>query len=321
MSSSLTIAIVGAGAIGGYYGARLAQHGHEVHFLLRSDYEQVNRVGWKIQSVNGDFNLAPSQFHGHEKVEQFPSVDLVVVTLKSTSADLYESLIGPLLGPETAILTLQNGLGNEKDFASRFGASHVIGGLAWICSTRIAPGTINHTFGGRIQLADFVARSDGRAQRIATAFNQSQVEAEVLGDIRTGKWQKLAWNVAFSGLGALLGLSTDRLLGSESGVQYVSALMAEVVAIAAAQKIPITGDFIHKAIPFTWGMGTYRTSMQIDREQGRPMELGPILAEPLRLALEMNVQTPRLRAIYELLSLLNSDISAAAPLHAPLTRR
>jgi 2-dehydropantoate 2-reductase len=300
------IAIVGSGSIGGYYGGRLARHGHDVHFLLRSDFDAVTRNGWTVRSAGGDFRLSPDRFHGHRDPRKFPPVDLVIVTLKATSVADYRALIGPLLGFETAILTLQNGLGNEEVLAGQFGAERVIGGLAWICSTRTGPGVIEHTFGGKIQISDLVGGDTPRARAVAELFNSSDVEAEVLDDVRTGKWRKLGWNVAFSGLGALLGLSTDRVLATDAGVQFVSALVREIIAIAAAQDIEIPAEFAEQIVPFTRGMGAYRTSMQIDRESGRPMELETIFAAPLRYARDLGVPCPRLSALYELLKLVDA---------------
>jgi 2-dehydropantoate 2-reductase len=309
MPPSPTIAIVGSGAIGGYYGARLAQHGHAVHFLLRSDFQTVTRQGWTIRSVSGDFHLPPDRFHAHTDPKQFPPIDLVVLTLKSTSADRYESLITPLLGRDTAILTLQNGLGNEEVLANQFGSNRIIGGLAWVCSTRTAPGVIDHTFGGRIQISDYVGGATDRARAVADLFNHSNVEADVLSDVRTGKWRKLGWNVAFSGLGSLLDLPTDRILSTDAGVQFVSALVREIIAIAAAQDIPIPDAFADEIVPFTRKMGAYRTSMQIDRRMGRPMELEAIFAAPLRYARQFDVRCPRLSTLYELLKLLDASLT------------
>ena len=114
---------------GGYYGGRLAQHGFPVHFLLRSDFEHVRLHGLNVQSIKGNFHLTPTQLHIHNDPRRMPPVDLVIVTLKSTVADSYESLIRPLLQSDTAILTLQNGLGNEDALGKKFGIERV-GGLA-----------------------------------------------------------------------------------------------------------------------------------------------------------------------------------------------
>ncbi|HEY2589770.1 MAG TPA: 2-dehydropantoate 2-reductase N-terminal domain-containing protein, partial [Tepidisphaeraceae bacterium] len=112
-SKSPSVAVIGAGAVGSYYGARLAQYGYPVHFLLRSDFDAVRRNGMTVQSCAGDFRLAPEQVHACNDPKRMPKVDLVLVTLKTTANDQFEPLIRPLLREDTAILTIQNGLGNE----------------------------------------------------------------------------------------------------------------------------------------------------------------------------------------------------------------
>src|SRR6478672_2819875 len=128
---SYSIAIIGAGAVGGYYGGRLAEHGHDVHMLLRSDYDHVRLHGLSVRSVSGDFQLRPEQLHVYNDAEAMPKVDLVIVALKSTENQQFQRLITPLLHEKTAILTLQNGLGNEDDLARLFGADRVLGGIAF----------------------------------------------------------------------------------------------------------------------------------------------------------------------------------------------
>jgi 2-dehydropantoate 2-reductase len=170
------IAVVGAGAVGGYYGARLAQHGLDLHFLLRSDFDAVARDGWKIQSVDGDFDLPPNQMHVYRRAEQMPVVDLVVVALKTTSNDQFQSLIGE----KTRILTLQNGLGNEQLLAELFGGQRVLGGLAFTCINRTGPGQIRHTDHGLIRLGCYEPGQDSDAAAIADLFNRSQIRCELL---------------------------------------------------------------------------------------------------------------------------------------------
>src|SRR5213082_2454547 len=120
------IAVVGTGAVGGYYGGRLALQGHDVHFLLRGDYDPVRRNGLRVQSCAGDFTLSPQRVHAYRDPREMPKPDLIVVTLKSTANDQFEPLIRPLLDEHTAILTLQNGLGNEEQLAELFGADRIL---------------------------------------------------------------------------------------------------------------------------------------------------------------------------------------------------
>jgi 2-dehydropantoate 2-reductase len=310
MADSRVIAIVGAGAVGGYYGARLAQSGHDVHFLLRSDYEAVRNKGWSIKSIAGDFDLPPDRFHAYNDPRKMPAADLIVVTLKSTSSDLFDPLIRPILKSDSLILTLQNGLGNEERIVELFGGERLLGGLAYVCTTRVAPGQIHHTFNGKIQLGEFTGASSDRPRDIAKLFETSNVTAEVLSNFRWGKWRKLVWNVPFGGLGALLDLHTDDLLADPKGVQLVRALMQEIIDAAAALGHQMAPDLIKQMIPYTQAMGHYRSSMQVDRNENRPMEVEAILGEPLRQARQAGVPTPKLASLYELLSIFDSRRAA-----------
>ena len=308
-----TISIVGAGAVGGYYGARLAQHGHDVHFLLRSDYEQIRQNGWTIRSIAGDFRLAAGQTHIYDDVRDMPRCDLVIVTLKTTANDQFDLLIRPLLKEDTAILTLQNGLGSEDRLAEPFGRQRVLGGLAFVCANRLGPGVIHHIDHGMIRLGEFGGGASERASRIVRTFQSSNVPCEVLDDLRAGRWSKLVWNIPFNGLGAVLNLTTDRLIADEGGAQLVSAIMREVIAAARGLGLTMPPDMVERMIRHTRTMGAYRSSMQIDRQSGRPMEVEAILGEPLRQAAKAGVQTPRLEMLYRLVKLLDRQLTSAAP--------
>lgn len=300
-----TIAIIGAGAVGGYYGARLAQHGHDVHFLLRSDYEAVKSAGWNVQSCAGDFQIPPDRVKVYDDPKNMPAADLVIIALKTTCNDQLEPLVRPLLKDNTAILTIQNGLGNEERLAGLFGAERVLGGMAFTCLNRAGPGLIRHLDHGVIRLGEFGGGPSARASRIAAMFNASKVPCHVLDDLRCGRWSKLVWNIPFNGLGAALDLTTDRLIDTDRGVQLVSAIIREVIAITQALGMQLPGDILEQQIRHTRTMGPYRSSMQIDRQEGRPMEIESILGEPLRHAERLGVPAPNIKMLYELACLVN----------------
>jgi 2-dehydropantoate 2-reductase len=297
------IAIIGAGAVGGYYGGRLAQHGHDVHFLLRTDYEYVREHGLAVRSIGGDFSLTPQQVHVYNDPAAMPKVDLVVVALKSTENHQFARVISPLLHETTAILTLQNGLGNEEDLAKLFGARRILGGIAFTCINRIGPGVIEHLDHGLIRVGEFEgrARSD-RAAAMAAMFNASGVKAQVVDDLRTGRWDKLVWNVPFNGLGALLDRTTDRLLDSPQGEAIVLTVMNEVVATAKAEGVTLAPDAPAKKIALTRTMGPYRSSMQLDRQARRPLEVEAIIGRPMRIAQAAHVAVPLMELLYFALS-------------------
>ena len=299
------IAVIGAGAVGAYYGGRLAQHGHDVHFLLRSDYKHVAKNGWKIQSCHGDFNLPPGTMHVYDKPERMPKADWVIVTLKATANDQLESLIAPLLKENTQILTMQNGLGNEDRLAELFGPQRILGGLAFVCIHRVEPGVIHHMDHGYLRVGEFVEGGLEKAQTITEMFRKSKVECDVLDSLKKGRWAKLVWNIPFSGLGGALDLATDDLMCSAEGEDLVRAIMKEVIAGARGCGVELAGDVIDQRMAETRSMGSYKSSMQLDRQQGRPMEVKAILGEPVRAAAMAGVAMPLVAELYRLAQVVN----------------
>lgn len=293
MTTFNTISIIGAGAIGCYYGGRLAQHNRDVHFLLRSDYRHVRANGLRIKSIDGDFDLPPGRLHVYDDSAAMPRSDLVIVTLKTTGNDQLHRLIAPLVHDDTTILTLQNGLGNEDELARLFGAQRVLGGIAFTCINRTAPGVIEHIDYGLIRIGEFAQTGlSDRITRIAEMFNSARVPCEPVENLLAARWDKLVWNIPFNGLGAMLDCSTDRLIGSEAGVAVVRAVMDEVMRCANADGVFLGSDLPQKKIDMTFRVGAYRTSMQLDRLAGREMEIDSILARPMRIGNAKGVATP-----------------------------
>jgi 2-dehydropantoate 2-reductase len=292
------IAVIGAGAVGAYYGGRLAQHGHDIHFLLRSDYQTVKNGGWRIRSVDGDFDLPAESLRVYNDARAMPKADLVIVTLKTTANDQLPELLRPIVGDDTLILTLQNGLGNEQTLADLFGPRNVLGGMAFVCINRLPGGVIHHISHGLIRIGEMVGEPTPRLLRIAGMFNASRVRCEAIGNLEAGRWEKLVWNIPFNGLGALLDLDTEALLSTAEGTALVTDLMQEVVTTATAGGHNLPADVIEMNIRRTRGMGPYQSSMQIDRKQSRPLEIESIIGHPLREARRLGVDTPCLRMLY-----------------------
>ena len=160
----MKVAVVGCGAVGSFYGAKLARAGHEVHFLLRSDYDVVRRQGVLVRSPEGDFHVQP---HCARIPQEIGPVELVLIGLKTTANDEFARLLPPLVGPASAVLTLQNGLGNEEALARLFPATQVMGGLCFVCLNRIAPGVIQHIGYGQVVLGEFQRRPEPRTRDLA----------------------------------------------------------------------------------------------------------------------------------------------------------
>jgi 2-dehydropantoate 2-reductase len=300
LASHPRIAIIGAGAVGSYYGARLVQAGHDVHFLLRSDYDAVRRNGMTIRSCAGDFALRPDQLHVYRDPRDVPKADWVIVTLKTTHNDQFDPLIRPLLYDRSAILTLQNGLGNEDRLAFLFGPDRILGGMAFTCINRIGPGSIDHSAHGHIRLGHFKGGPSPLASHIAGIFNNCKIPCDVLADLRYGRWEKLVWNIPFNGLSTVLDQTTDQLLATPEGEQLVGRIMAEVIASARACGAPLEDSLADLNVARTREMGAYRTSMHVDRQLGRDLEVEAILGEPARAGAAAGAPNPTMQTLYAL---------------------
>ncbi|MDE6807409.1 MAG: 2-dehydropantoate 2-reductase, partial [Prevotella sp.] len=152
--------IIGTGAIGGYYGARLAQNGQEVHFLLHRDYDFVKENGLQVDSCDGSFHL--DHPHIYNNVEDMPQCDVVLVCLKSTNNHLLKTLLPPLLHEQTLVVLIQNGLGLEEDVQKTFPSLQLAAGLAFICSTKSEPGRVNHQCYGQINLGNYSCKDEAQ---------------------------------------------------------------------------------------------------------------------------------------------------------------
>ncbi|APG28256.1 2-dehydropantoate 2-reductase [Syntrophotalea acetylenivorans] len=300
----MKIAIVGAGALGLYYGAMLQRAGNDVRFLLRRDYQAIRKDGLSVTSPNGDFHLQAVQC-ALDPAELGP-VDLVLVGLKTFANHRLIELVAPLMQDDTCVLTLQNGLGNEELLAKTFGAERVLGGIAFLCSNRGEPGTVHHMGQGRIRLGELSGGFSERATALARMFNQAQVPCEAVDDLRRARWEKLVWNIPFNGLSALTGKNVTELLRHEPSRREIIAIMGEVIAAGNAQDLntPIEAEiFIEKMISATETMDGYRPSMMIDRLEGHPLELEAIYGVPLTRATACGVEMVRVRMLHALLEL------------------
>jgi 2-dehydropantoate 2-reductase len=298
----MRIAVVGAGALGLFYGAMLQRAGNDVRFLLRGDFPAIRERGLEVRSINGDFHLREVQ--GYRTTADIGPVDLVLVGLKTFDNHLLGELIPPLLGPETRILTLQNGIGNEEALAALFGAERVLGGVAFLCSNRGEPGVVHHLGAGRITLGEFKPHDHAVAERVAALFGTAGVECLAVHDLKKARWEKLVWNIPFNGLCALTGRAVDILLRNGDCQTLVHDIMIEVIRAGNAQELSeeTPDSFAGQMIALTETMGPYRPSMLIDREEGRPLELDAIMAKPLARGRERGVAMPKTAMLYTLLA-------------------
>jgi len=295
------IAVVGSGAIGLYYGTRLALAGAEVRFLLRSDLAAVQERGITVRVGEQTLRIAPERVRAFGRAAEIGPVDLVVVALKTTANDQLATLLPPLLGRQTAILTLQNGLGADELLATLFGAERVLGGLCFIACNRVAPGDVVCFHPGSMTLGEFGQPAGDRVRALAAQFEQAGVTGSVVDNFREARWRKLVWNVPFNGLTLATGLTTDRLLADPHLASEVRALMEEVAAGARAQNFDVPEALLQELLDLTPALGAYKPSSLLDWLAGREVEVEAIWGEPLRRARATGAHTPRLALLYALL--------------------
>jgi 2-dehydropantoate 2-reductase len=293
-----SMAVVGAGAVGLYYGGRLAAAGEDVRFLVRSDYEALSRHGLKVESVHGDFGLPQPQVF--RTAEDVGPVDLVIVAWKSTANPRLAEVLSPMMHGKTQVLTLQNGLGNCERIAEITSPPRVLGGQCFVCINRISPGLVRHTAGGRVTIGEWRHGISGRAEEVARRFQAAAIPCTAVADLERAQWEKLVWNIPFNGLSvAEGGVTTDVLLSSAETEDELRALMAEVVAAARALGHELDDGIIDFQIERTRPMGPYRTSSMIDFVEGREVEVDSIWREPLRRARAAGLSTPHLARLLE----------------------
>jgi len=302
-------AILGTGAIGGYYGARLHQSGAEVHFLLRSDAGIAQQRGLVVDSTGRRIHVPPMRMHA--AAADIPPCDVAIVALKSTQNAALANLLPEVLGPRSVVLVLQNGLGVDEAAAAVAGPDRVLGGLCFICANKIAPGHIVHLDYGRMMLGEY--RDDGgaggitpRLAEIAADFRVAEIDAVEVPDLLGARWRKLVWNVPYNGLSVAMRATTDRLMADPPARRIVEALMREVAAASAAYDRPIEEAFIRKMLDDTLRMQPYKTSMMLDFEARRPLEIDAIYGEPVRRAASRGVAMPLTDALRRVLAHLSS---------------
>ena len=298
----MKIGVIGSGALGLYYGSLLQKSGLDVAFLLRRDYQAMTRRGLTVTSPNGDFHLP--KVSGYRHSSEIGEVDLVLIGLKTYANDRLVEQVRPLVGRDTIILTLQNGLGCEDILADAFAPEQIVGGTAFLCCNRGKPGTVHHLAQGSVRLAELRGGITVRLERLASVFSEAGIPCEGCADLPRIRWEKLVWNIPFNGLCALTGLATDRLLADGETRRLIVQMMQEVVAAANRQGLTelIDADsFIRRMISVTEGMGEYRPSMMLDRLNGQPLELETIYQIPLQRAESAGMPMMQGRMLYALL--------------------
>ncbi|MEZ6087421.1 MAG: putative 2-dehydropantoate 2-reductase [Pirellulaceae bacterium] len=302
-------AIIGTGALGGYYGGLLARAGFDVHFLLHSDYQHVHKYGLKVDSKNGDFHLP--NVNAYASPRDLPACDVTILALKTTQNHLLAELLPHATGETGVVLVLQNGMHVEADTVAIVGPDRVLGGCCFLCSNKVGPGHIRHLDYGRIALGEY--RVDGsaggitpRLREIVDDLNHASIPSQGVENLIQVRWQKLMWNIPFNGLSVILDASTAQIMAVPASEALAETLIRDVRDAAMQCGQRIDESFVDKMMNDTRKMVPYDSSMRLDFKQGRPMEVEAIFGNPLRELTKHGGRSPRLEMLYQQLRFIDS---------------
>lgn len=307
--SNLQYAILGTGGIGGFYGGRLQKAGCDVHFLLHQDYDHVSQHGLIIDSCQGNFTLPI--VNAYNNVEKMPKCDVVIVALKTTENYLLPKLLPAVVKDNGVVVLFQNGLGVETEIARIIDPERIIGGVCFICSSKISPGYIRHVDYGNIELGQYAidykkCNLTNQIYQIAKDFEQAEITVELVEDLLLARWKKLIWNIPFNGLSVVLNATTDEMTGDAYILALAEELMQEVAAGAKSYDRLIPDSYIQNRLEYTIKMKPYHTSMKIDYNQKRALEIEAIFGNPLRMARSAGVELPKIAMLYQQLKFLDA---------------
>jgi len=307
----MKIGVIGSGAIGAFYGARLLKAGHDVHFLFHSDIEYVRLHGLRVDSVDGDMYFP--QVHAYGGADEMPVCDLVLVATKTTTNDLLAQLLAPICKAGTIVVLMQNGLNGERKIAGLNLGVEIVGCLCFVCCNKIGPGHIAHIEYGKVTLGHYRVdeKPAGRTPVLQSAgeiFKSAGLAVEMCDDLLLARWRKLFWNIPYNGLCSLLGATTDQLMANQGMRELLMTLMQEVRSGAKAVGRDIPQEYIQEIMRLTDNMAPYKPSMMLDAEAGRPLEVEAIYGEPLRTVEAFGVPCPCIRTLYLQLCFMNASL-------------
>ena len=297
--------VIGTGAIGGYYGAKLARAGQEVHFLLHSDYEYVRANGLQVDSCDGSFHI---RANAYARTADMPQCDVVLVCLKSVNNGKLKELLPPLLHEHTLVVMIQNGIGIEPDVQAMFPGVQLAAGLAFICSAKTEPGCVSHQCYGSINLANYSCRDEALFEAVVGEFRAAGIETGQV-EYHEARWKKAVWNMPFNGMTVALHTQTDLLLRDPSTRQLIRDQMMEVVGASRALGVSgVDEAFVEKMIRMTDEMTPYSPSMRLDYDFHRPMEIHYLYTRPIEIAREAGFPMPKLEMLEAELKFLQKNL-------------
>lgn len=309
MSEDIKIAVVGPGGVGGYFGGLLARAGMNVHFLGKGEHlESIKKRGLKVESYKGDFRINTV---ASDDPADIGISNIVLFCVKSFDTRETAEQIKPIVGKATTIISLQNGIDNEEILGAVFGREKIMGGVAFIGSRIKEPGVIIHTAAGGITLGEVEGGTSERGERLLEVFKRAGIDSRLSNDIRKVMWQKMVWNCGFNAITALAGCTVGEALSVSETKRVIKAAMVETVNLARAAGIDLDEELPDKTIAHTEKQGEIRTSMLIDMESGRRLEIEALNGEVSKKGGRLGIPTPVNDTLYGIVKAINEKRRAA----------
>lgn len=284
------ILMIGAGSVGGFFGARLARQNPDVSFLLRPKMlAAVKRNGLTIRSADGTFTVRPQ---AASEARELPRPDLIVLGVKAYDLDEVLDQIEPVLTDKTVILTLQNGIDTEDRLLARLQRDCVVGGVAYIYSKIAEPGVIDHYKKGAVAIGELMGHESTRLLAIRDVFAAAGILCHLSKDIRRSKWEKMCWNCVFNPITVLIDDHVAKALDHPEMTGVIRQIVGEVTAVSAALKVPLPPDMPERVVKATQEIRDIHTSMYDDWKAGRRTEIDYLNGFIVRMGRELGIPTP-----------------------------
>jgi 2-dehydropantoate 2-reductase len=298
----MRIAIMGTGGVGGYYGGLLSQKGQEVIFIARGAHLQAMRQkGLHVKSVHGDFLVAPAK--ATDDPAEVGPVDLILFTTKTYHTDIAAQAIKPMVGQETVVVPLQNGIDAAERLGAYVGREHLVGGVTWLSAAIEAPGVIGqYSQFQRVVIGEFDGKVTARLKTIYETLQAAGIAVEMSDDILKVLWTKFVFISSASALGSLTRATIGEYRHVPETREVLTEALREVAAVAQARGVKIEEDLMAKTLEFIDNAAPdMKTSMQRDVEADRPSELESMIGVVPRLGRQTGVPTPVMRLAYAVL--------------------
>jgi 2-dehydropantoate 2-reductase len=298
---------MGSGAVGGYFGARLAAAFHDVTFIARGPHlAAMRQQGLTLESLHGNLQIRDALFT--DDLSQLGAVDLVLFCVKSYDTDANAAKLAPLIGDRTIILSLQNGVDNADKIAQRWGHRRILAGVVYMGSQLLQPGKVQHSSGGKIVFGELDGQVHETTQAIERLLSSAEISCEVSNAIRNIQWRKLLWNAPFCAISCLTHSNVKEIVESDSLTKLALDCMAEVREAAQTQAIDLNPALFEETLNFSKSLGDFKPSMLQDLEAGKPLEYEAFNGIVVELLGRAGKEAPTNQVFYGALKYLDKKI-------------